>query len=441
MSRVITQLQAENVMRLSAVHIDANGNTVVIGGDNAQGKSAVLNSIKMALCGKSAFPPEPIRSGEDEAEIVLHLSGEPPIKVQRVIDRKGTRLKVFQEYEDEWREVKSPQTMLNDMLSSLSFDPLEFKRLKPQDQIDLLKKVVGLDTRKYDEDEASAFSERSVVNRRVKDLTAQLKSMPRHADAGVEKVSTSSIMDEIDKLNERHQEAAESESVLRDLNRDLKDAEENHQDVEDRIAQHKQQIKELEEKIAGLEATAEGWSEKIGAAKAKVEAHKLIPAPSDDERASLRKQLSEAEEVNRKVAENSAYEEQKARQIAAEKEAKSLDKKVEKARKDRVKAMKSAKWPVEGLSFNSSGVTFNGLPFEQCSSAEQLRLSCLIGAAANPELKLMFIRDGSLLDSNSLEQVEKIAVDTGTQIWIERVSQGPECSIIIEDGHIKSEGE
>lgn len=437
MSRVITQLQAENVMRLSAVHIDANGNTVVIGGDNAQGKSAVLNSIMMALCGKSAFPPEPIRSGEDQAEIVLHLSGEPPIKVERIIDRKGTRLKVYQEYEDEWREVKSPQTLLNDMISSLSFDPLEFTRLKPQDQIDLLKQVVGLDTSKYDQDEESAFNERAIVNRRVKDLTAQLKTMPRHADVGVEKVSTSAIMDEIDKLNERHSEAAESESVLRDLKRDLEDAEENHQDVEDRIAQHKQQIKELEEKVAGLEATAEGWSEKIGAAKAKVEAHKLVPAPSEEERVALRKQLNDAEETNRKVTENAAYEEQKARQIAAEKESKELDKKVEKARKDRVKAMKSAKWPVEGLSFNSSGVTFNDLPFEQCSSAEQLRLSCLIGSAANPELKLMFIRDGSLLDANSLKQVEKIAIDTGTQIWIERVSQGSECSIIIEDGHVK----
>ena len=110
---------------------------------------------------------------------------------------------------------------------------------------------------------------------------------------------------------------------------------------------------------------------------------------------------------------------------------------VEKARKDRVKAMKAAKWPVEGLSSNSSGVTYNDLPFEQCSSAEQLRLSCLIGSAANPELKLMFIRDGSLLDPNSLKEVEKIAINTGTQIWIERVSQGSECSIIIEDGHVK----
>lgn len=437
MSRVITELQAENVMRLTAVHIDADGNTVIIGGDNAQGKSSVLNAIMMALCGKSAFPPEPIRTGEDEAEIVLELSGEPPIKVQRIIDRKGTRLKVFQKFEDEWREVKSPQTLLNDMVNSLSFDPLEFTRLKPQDQIDLLKQVVGLDTSKMDEDEKSAFDERAVVNRRVKELSAQLKALPRHPDVGVEPVSTSALMEQMDALNDRHSKAAESESEHRDLKRKVEDAEQSNADVKERILEYQAQIDALQAKIKGLDETSKAWDEKIAEAKKELASHEVIAPPSEEEREAIRKQLRDAEETNRKAADNAAYEQEKARHIAAEKEAKALDKKVEKARKDRVKAMKSAKWPVKGLSFNNSGVTFNDLPFEQCSSAEQLRLSCLIGSAANPELKLMFIRDGSLLDANSLKQVEKIAIDTGTQIWIERVSQGSECSIIIEDGHVK----
>jgi len=99
--------------------------------------------------------------------------------------------------------------------------------------------------------------------------------------------------------------------------------------------------------------------------------------------------------------------------------------------------LSEAKFPVAGLSFDESGVTFNGLPFAQSSGAEQLRASVAIAMAMNPKLKVLLCRDGSLLDDDSLALLSQIVEDNGYQLWLERVGTGAECSVIIEDGAVK----
>ena len=70
MSKIV-QLEIENVKRLRAVNIAPDGNMIVIGGNNAQGKSSILDSICMALGGKNEIPATPVRSGESNAKIIL----------------------------------------------------------------------------------------------------------------------------------------------------------------------------------------------------------------------------------------------------------------------------------------------------------------------------------------------------------------------------------
>jgi hypothetical protein len=49
----------------------------------------------------------------------------------------------------------------------------------------------------------------------------------------------------------------------------------------------------------------------------------------------------------------------------------------------------------------------------------------------------MLVRDGSLLDDRSLQLLGELAVEHNLQCWVERVGQGQECSVIIEDGAVK----
>jgi hypothetical protein len=81
-------------------------------------------------------------------------------------------------------------------------------------------------------------------------------------------------------------------------------------------------------------------------------------------------------------------------------------------------------------------VNYNGLPFEQGSDAEQLRVSISIAMASNPKLRVIRIRDGSLLDENGLKLVAELAHEKDYQIWIERVDTTGSIGIVMEDGEV-----
>jgi hypothetical protein len=56
--------------------------------------------------------------------------------------------------------------------------------------------------------------------------------------------------------------------------------------------------------------------------------------------------------------------------------------------------------------------------------------------ALNPKLKVIRIMDGSLLDGENMAVITEMAKDKDFQIWIERVEDGSDMAIIIEDGAI-----
>jgi hypothetical protein len=58
--------------------------------------------------------------------------------------------------------------------------------------------------------------------------------------------------------------------------------------------------------------------------------------------------------------------------------------------------------PVPGLSFDDDGILYNGLPLAQCSDVEKLMVSMEISMALNPTLRVLRIKDDSLLDKNNL---------------------------------------
>src|SRR5690348_3354062 len=125
----ILRLQAENVKRLKVIDITPEGNTVLITGANDQGKSSVLDSIIFALGGKSEIPTMPIRDGEEEARIIIDL-GEYEVTRHWTSNEK-TYLKITRK---DGKPIQNPQLFLDGIIGKLSFDPLEYSRLRSQDQ-------------------------------------------------------------------------------------------------------------------------------------------------------------------------------------------------------------------------------------------------------------------------------------------------------------------
>ncbi len=112
-------------------------------------------------------------------------------------------------------------------------------------------------------------------------------------------------------------------------------------------------------------------------------------------------------------------------------------------RLDRYKAdeLAKAKMPVEGLGFDLDGVTYNGVPFSQASGAEQLRVSVAMAMALNPDIRVIRISDGSLLDSTNMARLAEMAQEHDCQVWIERVDESGHVGFVIEDGSVVGGGE
>lgn len=419
----IVELQSENVKRLKAVNIKPDGSLVVIKGNNGQGKTSVLDSIQLALGGGRAQPPKVIRDGEDGAQVVVDL-GEIVV-TRRWTSNEKSHLEVRSK---EGAKYGSPQAMLDKLVGTLSFDPLAFMRLEPKKQVETLRALVGLDFSAIESRRGALYEERTIANRELARMKALHDGMPKVAPA--EAVDLEDLLAEQEMLLETQKDNESVRSALRSAEEQLRHAaaavsaaQERVNKLEDELAAARGALTKAEDhKVSRLELTV------LHGASAK----KLV----DPDLNAIRERIKNAQATNeaaRRVEERKLLGIQLAK---AEKDAEGLSVQIAKLDGEKGRLLAEAKFPVSGLSFSAEGIALNGIPLEQASGAEQLRVSLGMGLALNPKLRVLLIRDGSLLDEKSLTMVAKMAEDAGAQVWIERVGASGDVGVLIEDGQV-----
>lgn len=403
MSKIV-RLTSQNVKRLHVVEITPEGHMVVVGGDNGHGKTSVLDSIEMALAGTASIPPEPIRKGAAKACIVVE-TGE--LVITRTFTPKGTYLKV--EGKD-GTKYPSPQAVLDAMVGSLSFDPLAFMRMDRHAQVVALQELLGLDFTALDADRQQTYDLRTQVNAEVRRQQHDLERLPVVTDAPDEPVNVVALSEKLEMATAHNNGRAQTGRDIAGLGDDAADI--------------TQQINELQSRL-----------ERVYKDKAALE--EVYAAVAEIDVGPLRQQIRDAEATNNAVRQKKARAaaETTLRQKKSQAEALTVD--LTAIDEEKRQAITNAHCPVPGLAFDATGVSLNGVPLEQASSAEQLRVSTAMGFAMNPDLRVLLIRDGSLLDSTSLRLVAEMAQEADGQVWIERVGKGKEAQVIIEDGRVE----
>jgi DNA repair exonuclease SbcCD ATPase subunit len=388
----ITKFKADNFKRLVAVEISPDGDVVILSGKNGSGKSSALDAIWAALGGKAACPDKPIREGADKAEVRLELDNG--LVVERTFTEKGTYLKVTAE--EGRQKFTNPQAMLDALVGKIAFDPLAFARKAPKDQAAELLKVVdiGLDLEEHARQRQALYDARADANREVKRLDGARAVQLHYDDAPAEIISASILAEEVS-------QAA---------------------NVEAQVGNAKKRLEEIDKEMAALEAERERMT--------------AVAAGAVPDLPALRERLANVEVDNNKVRANERYAEIMGELKAARAVADKLDADLKGHDAAKEKALAAAKFPVEGLSFDEEGVTYNGIPFAQCASSEQLKVAVAVAMAANPELRVIQIREGSLLDRESLDVIADLAGANDYQVWIEVVSDGDKVGIVIEDGSV-----
>jgi len=167
------------------------------------------------------------------------------------------------------------------------------------------------------------------------------------------------------------------------------------------------------------------------------ESEKVVGSLIDPDLADIRKRISQAEMINERVRLAKDRAALDAQLQTIKKSSEELTEKLTEIDQRKANLLSEAKFPVPGLGFDGDEVTLDDLPLQQASSAEQLRVSVAMGLALNPKLRVMLVRDGSLLDEESLAMVAKMSEEADAQIWIEQVDRGQKVGVVIEDGHVE----
>jgi DNA repair exonuclease SbcCD ATPase subunit len=417
----IVKLQAENVKRLVCVEIEPNGNLIVVGGKNGNGKTSLLDSIMMALAGKSAIPSKPVREGEDHATITVEMDED--FVVTRMIKPDGeskveVRSKTGAKY-------PSPQALLDGFAARFTFDPLAFKSMKPKDQVELMKSVLGLDFTAIDSERASLYSDRTAVNRQIRDAEGALARLPKHDDAPAQEIATPDITQEVTLAQRAAGTRATIEQTIAQGDRDRGTANQKIADLRAEIEARRASIGRLEQTIANWDSLERPQHVSD---LAKVEVCDV---------SALRAEVDRIAEANRKVRDNQQHGKAAAQIKLLSMREGQLTAKINAIDKSKADQLSAAKFPIPGLSFGNDNVIFNGIPFEQLGGAEQLRVSTCIGIELHPKLKIMLLRSGGDLDEDNLKLLGQLAEERDQQIWLERPGTGSEITIVMEDGSVK----
>ena len=421
-------LQAENIKRLVAIEIKPDGNIVQIVGKNGAGKSSVLDSLWWALAGAKHIQSVPIREGEDRAHIRLDL-GEIIVTRTFKTSKKGEVTSGISVENAEGAKFGSPQKMLDELLGELTFDPLAFSRMDAKEQFNTLRKFVpDVDFDQIEEDNKTDYGKRTDINRRAKEARTLADEIEVPAGLPDERVDDSRL---VDKMEEAGNHNANIET--RKANREARQNRAN-QKKDEGVRLHERSSK-LREEAKRVDEDASLALEEAAIIEREIDQAEPLPKPIDI--SELRETIRNAGLVNKQIEERERKK--KLLQESKELEAKSnaLTSMMEQREQGKRVAIAAVKLPVEGISFGYGEILLNDVPFEQASDAEQLRASVAMAMAMNPKLRVIRVRDGSLLDEDSMNMISEMADGNDFQIWIERVDSSGKFGFVLEDGHLK----
>lgn len=420
----IDTIQINGFKKLVQFSIDPEGKSVEIKGRNGQGKSSIIDAIWVALTGKEV-PGVPVNKDSIKAEIVVGLDSGHTVTLK--FTARGGKTLVVEG--PDGAAVKAPATFLQNLIGKISFDPFEFVEMEPGKQRAFLVQLLGLDLSAIDARKEVALKEKREAEGDAKAIEKQIEELANIRET--QRVDVADLMVKQELRNEKVRQIESARGTMRA--------------VESQIEASSQKVDSILAEIENARKVLAAWEAKLPEA--------ITERTQAEERANrgrevigrLEAELADmpdnspaivaAGDTNAKADAWERKESLRAEYKLAVSDIDAAKQKLEDIENDRKEALLSASFPVEGLAFTDEGVTFNGLPFDkgnQCMS-DILRVGVAIAVAQDPALKIVRIKDGSLLDSKSRADLLAMLSTCGFQAFIETVADSDLQALTIEE--------
>lgn len=407
----INQLEIENVKRIKAVKVDPKQTGLtIIGGDNKQGKTSVLDSIAWALGGDRNRPS----NFEREGSLV-----PPNLKVTLsngvIVERKGknSSLKVTDSF-----GKKGGQMLLDSFIEELALDLPKFMNSSNKEKAIILLNIIGVGEQLavFEREEAELYQERLTVGRIADQKAKFAKEQVEYADVPKDLISPQELINQ-------------QQAIL------AKNGE--NQRKREKVVQYEYQVTTLTNEVARLQQLLDTKQNELNQATAdlsiaKMDALDLVDQSTEE----LENNLSMIEETNRKIRANLDKEKAEEDAKTYQEQYNNLSIKIEKVRDKKLALLNGADLPLEGLSVDEGELTYEGKKWDSMSGSDQLRVSTAIIRKLKPECGFVLLDKLEQMDLRTLNEFGQWLESEGLQAIATRVSTGDECSIIIEDGYV-----
>lgn len=425
MSIKINKLEIENVKRVKAVKIEptANGLTIV-GGKNNQGKTSVLDAICWALGGERYRPSEPQREGS-----VIPPNLHIVMSNGLVVERKGKNsdLKVIDP-----NGQKGGQQLLNEFVEQLALDLPKFMQSTSKEKANTLLQIIGVGEQLYEleQKEREVYNQRHAIGQIADQKKKFAKEMPYYPDAPKEPISASDLIKQQQDIlarngeNQRKRDNVELLKIKRDQ------FQQKINDITNKITSLREQIAELEDTRKEAQTGLNGLIESIEIGT------KTLAELQDESTAELETNIQNIEEINVKVRAN--LDKDKAETDAQDyaDQYNALTVKLDAVRQAKIDLLKGADLPLPGLSVVDGELTYQGHKWDNMSGSDQLKVAVAIVRKLNPKCGFVLMDKLEQMDLDTLTEFGTWLEQEGLQAIATRVSTGPECEIIIEDGYV-----
>ncbi len=411
MAMKINKLEIENVKRIRAVKIEPTQNGLtVIGGNNNQGKTSVLDSIAWALGGENFRPTEAMRHGTNvppNLKIVMNNG--------LVVERKGknSSLKVTDPSGE-----KAGQTLLNTFVETLALNLPKFMESSGKEKANTLLKIIGVGDKLFllEKEEKELYNQRLTIGQIADQKEKYAKEQIYYAEAPKDLISPTDLIKQQQEVLARNGE---------------------NQRKREKVSQYQQTVAFLNQEVSAMREQLQKKEAELEEAKASLNVALMAAQDIQDEStAELENSIANIEEINRKVRAN--LDKEKAEEDAKEyrKQYTELTEKIEKTRRQKQDLLNNAELPLPELSVKDGELIYKGQKWDNMSGSDRLKVSTAIVRKLNPECGFVLLDKLEQMDMATLKEFGEWLEKEGLQAIATRVSTGDECSIIIEDGYV-----